>query len=1062
MSQIILNNGSAPATPAAGKVAVYSKTDKKLYAKDDAGVETELGGGAGAVDSVNGYTGVIVLNPDDLDDSATTNKFVDASDLTKLGYITITQAVDLDTVESDLSSHIANTANPHSVTQTQVGLGNVDNTSDANKPVSTAQGAADTAVQSFSIQRANHTGTQDLSTLAQSSATTGQVPSWNGTSWVPNTPTVPTWGSIVGTLPDQEDLRLQSKDLMDGDGSYYLHSSASDLGGGRYEMIRAVPSGGGFGITNTAVYDTQVLATWATLTGVPDITTLPSGPFGFIVKARQVAGTKVSKLYAEFNVRSILGFSTTIATSNLSQVLTGTNQDIRAFATAFAVENLLTTDHLELVIKANVSGAGTDPDIIIDVQGTTGSKCKFPYDPVFSVNGRFGDVVLDKTDVGLDNVDNTTDLNKPISTDTQAALDLKLDAVAGSNDRLVWKNDSGIVESNEGYVVNTYNGLDRSNNILQNNEGNYKTLNQNYLSVNAAQDSDNDAAVLNNCFIEVDTDLSGFNIGTNQGSAIQATSTFIKHVGTSDVGGLNAFQTSFEIGNGTDPIDVRGFSYHYGFGQVRSGVTLSGGMQGYGFQPNVEAGVDIQNYSQAFYDNTQIASAVNGYSSFISGPTIAEVKNNSWVSAFSSSPNMPLFTGNAGYTGLGLYGTFGTFDTGGYTGVQVNPTISSVKYAVGLDVSMDNVTVTSGTTASVVIQDITITTVDNTENYNGSTFELVDDVTAGSENVTGSNPTFQIHIESGVSTATQVKTALDAFGGLSGQVTTTISGVASNPQIAQVATAMSGGAYPGNKKAARLDGDVEITGSLSFGGVLSVGQLSAFASQPLFDGGGNPASIHTLITQPTVGDNTTVNNADLLGVNTACLLSIGHDSVVTTAFLGIAAMGLPAIVQMGNNSTVDRIAGGVFAISLSGGGTGAVIDAVDLCKTLAQPDGVTTVNKLVGYKMELPFGDPGTTTWGVYITPAVHNYFAGSVKVGTGADVATSGFAFDVVGGFRTESSLGEMLRANDSGLSFFGNTEALQQASSGPQTAGALYTSTEQTMIQEMYDALRTYGLLT
>ena len=42
---------------------------------------------------------------------------------------------------TDLSiydAHIANTSNPHNVTKAQVGLGNVDNTSDLNKPISTA------------------------------------------------------------------------------------------------------------------------------------------------------------------------------------------------------------------------------------------------------------------------------------------------------------------------------------------------------------------------------------------------------------------------------------------------------------------------------------------------------------------------------------------------------------------------------------------------------------------------------------------------------------------------------------------------------------------------------------------------------------------------------------------------------------------------------------------------------------------------------------------------------------------------------------------------------------
>jgi hypothetical protein len=46
-----------------------------------------------------------------------------------------------------------------------LGLGNVDNTSDASKPVSTAQAAADTAVQAYAIQRANHTGTQSAATI---------------------------------------------------------------------------------------------------------------------------------------------------------------------------------------------------------------------------------------------------------------------------------------------------------------------------------------------------------------------------------------------------------------------------------------------------------------------------------------------------------------------------------------------------------------------------------------------------------------------------------------------------------------------------------------------------------------------------------------------------------------------------------------------------------------------------------------------------------------------------------------------------------------------------------
>lgn len=45
---------------------------------------------------------------------------------------------DIDAVQTNLETHINNKSNPHKVTKAQVGLSEVDNTSDANKPISTA------------------------------------------------------------------------------------------------------------------------------------------------------------------------------------------------------------------------------------------------------------------------------------------------------------------------------------------------------------------------------------------------------------------------------------------------------------------------------------------------------------------------------------------------------------------------------------------------------------------------------------------------------------------------------------------------------------------------------------------------------------------------------------------------------------------------------------------------------------------------------------------------------------------------------------------------------------
>jgi len=46
--KLILTEGAAPPTPDAGTVKVYAKADGLVYAMDDTGAETPLGGGGGA------------------------------------------------------------------------------------------------------------------------------------------------------------------------------------------------------------------------------------------------------------------------------------------------------------------------------------------------------------------------------------------------------------------------------------------------------------------------------------------------------------------------------------------------------------------------------------------------------------------------------------------------------------------------------------------------------------------------------------------------------------------------------------------------------------------------------------------------------------------------------------------------------------------------------------------------------------------------------------------------------------------------------------------------------
>ena len=83
-----------------------------------------------------------------------------------------------------------------------------------------------------------------------------------------------------------------------------------------------------------------------------------------------------------------------------------------------AAESLASAQQATSAGQAATAGAAQVLEILDNL--TTG--------PVVSVNGKYGAVNLVKADLGLGNVDNTSDLDKPISTATQAALGGKSDS----------------------------------------------------------------------------------------------------------------------------------------------------------------------------------------------------------------------------------------------------------------------------------------------------------------------------------------------------------------------------------------------------------------------------------------------------------------------------------------------------------------------------------------------------------------------------------------------------------------------------------------------------------
>ena len=93
-------------------------------------------------------------------------------------------------------------------------------------------------------------------------------------------------------------------------------------------------------------------------------------------------------------------------------------------------------DALTVVVNGKVDkvqGKGLSQNDYTNADKTklAGIQAGAQVNTVTSVAGKTGAVTLNKSDVGLGNVNNTSDANKPVSNATQNALNLKVDKVAG-------------------------------------------------------------------------------------------------------------------------------------------------------------------------------------------------------------------------------------------------------------------------------------------------------------------------------------------------------------------------------------------------------------------------------------------------------------------------------------------------------------------------------------------------------------------------------------------------------------------------------------------------------
>ncbi len=145
----------------------------------------------------------------------------------------------------------------------------------------------------------------------------------------------------------------------------------------------------------------------------------------------KLATQKATKLYVDTQVASGVPDATTTQKGKirLNGDLAGTADiptvpalsDKLSKSSGGHVTNLLWTDSIRIGSSATINNV-----LMTDAQGN-GTWKPVPTAPVTSVNGKFNDVVVTASDVGLGNASNTSDADKPVSNATQTALNLKED-----------------------------------------------------------------------------------------------------------------------------------------------------------------------------------------------------------------------------------------------------------------------------------------------------------------------------------------------------------------------------------------------------------------------------------------------------------------------------------------------------------------------------------------------------------------------------------------------------------------------------------------------------------
>jgi hypothetical protein len=267
------------------------------------------------------------------------------------------------------------------VTKAMVGLGNADNTSDANKPISDAAQTALDAKASNAALAAHEADTTNIHGIADTAALETQTGAQTKATTALNT---------ANSYTDDAIDALTTSDIEEGSNLYFTNERAQDAVGTNV--------GNGLAYDDPTAAISVKLGTGVEFDGsgnvkITDAVTTNSGTQTLTNKTIDTADNDIT-----VEVADVSDLTATAAELNTLDGITASTEELNY------VDGVTSAIQTQIDAKASLAGA--------TFTGTVAG--------------------ITKTMVGLANVDNTTDLNKPVSNATQTALDGKLNLSGGT------------------------------------------------------------------------------------------------------------------------------------------------------------------------------------------------------------------------------------------------------------------------------------------------------------------------------------------------------------------------------------------------------------------------------------------------------------------------------------------------------------------------------------------------------------------------------------------------------------------------------------------------------